>query len=879
MLNQYRALKARYPDALLLYRLGDFYELFEGDAKQVARELGLVLTSRRFSKEIQLPMCGIPYHRLTSYLARLIKSGHKVAIAEQLEDARQTRHLVKRDIVRVITPGTVIEDALLRDYEESLLVGIVVQDGRPNGASAYGLAVLDLASGEFRTTQIDGPMADSTFWEELDRLAPSEVVLPHSLASDPSFCAQLADVHPARLSPIQANEFSPQVAAERLKNHLGISTLEGCGCAGLHLATGAAGGLLYYLETNQVSDLAHIVRLSTYDLSSYMVLDPVTRRNLELVYTLREGRYAGSLYETIDRTQTAMGRRLMRRWLTQPLLDLGAIRDRQDAIAELVNQAMLRAELDQALDGMYDVERLVGRIGFGNANARDLVALRQTLELVPRVLSLLSQLSSTQFGRIKAYLDMETLQAIATMIAAAIVDDPPILLTEGGLIRQGYEEKLESLRRVARAGRDWIAEFEARERERTAIKNLRIRYNQVFGFFIEVTKSNLDKVPPEYERRATVRHAERFVTPALKDRESQILNAETQIKTLEYDLFVAIRKRIAADSASLTGAARALAELDALVSLAQVAALNGYTRPAVDDSTMIAIEQGRHPVVEHTLPDGERFVANDTTIDRDERFAIITGPNMSGKSVYIRQVALIVLLAQMGSFVPAAQAHIGLVDRIFVRAGASDDITQGRSTFLVEMSETSYILGHATARSLVVLDEVGRGTSTYDGMSIAWAVAEELHDRIGARTLFATHFHELTDLVQTLPAARNYTLAISEKEHQIIFLRQLIPGSSDKSYGIQVARLAGLPDHVVMRAQEILVGLEEELGQEKLTIRNAVREEVPPRPPAWLAQETSMDALRQVLNDLYHLDLATLTPIQAMIALHELQQRLGKGRS
>jgi DNA mismatch repair protein MutS len=879
MLKQYREIKARHADALVLYRLGDFYELFEDDAELVARQLGLVLTSRRFAKDLRLPMCGIPHHRLNTYLARLIQRGHKVAIVEQLEDARKTKRLVKRDVVRVITPGTVVEDALLHE-NESLLVGIVRGDGRGRYPRGYGLATIDLSTGHFATTQIGGHSADQTFWQELTRLSPSEIVLPQRLADDSALVARLEHVHTVRISPFDDAGFVPQAARERLQRHLGVASLEGFGCDGLPLAIAAAGGVLAYLQQNQISDLAHIVRLTTYDLAAYLSLDAITRQNLELVRTLRYGRRRGSLYEALDFTLTTMGRRLLCRWLLQPLLDLTAIVERQDAIEELVQKAMLRADLRGALDGLHDVERLVGRVGFGNANARDLVALRLALERIPRIRMHLGQ-TQTAYGRhLNHVLGAEALPQAAELVARAITDEPPILLREGGLIRAGYDAELERLRQTAQGGRDWLAELEARERDRTGIKNLRVRYNQVFGFFIEVTKSNLDRVPDDYERRATVRHAERFVTPELKAREVEILAAEERIKDREYDLFADVRKRIAAESESLARAAHALAELDVLAALAEGAATNGYVRPTVDEGNEITIRAGRHPVVEQSLADGERFVPNDAHLDRHQRLTILTGPNMSGKSVYIRQVALIVLLAQIGSFVPAAEAHIGLVDRIFVRAGASDDITQGRSTFLVEMSETGYILHHATDRSLIVLDEVGRGTSTYDGMSIAWAVAEELHDRIRARTLFATHFHELTRLTERLDAARNYTLAVAERGHEVIFLRQLVAGGADKSYGIQVARLAGLPERVIRRAQEVLAQLEQDRAQQdvQLSLRESKM--------AWAVEEGATATFHTVdeatiwtiVGELYRLDIANMTPVQALVALNDLQSRLEEER-
>lgn len=878
MLRQYREVKNRLADALVLYRLGDFYELFEQDAELAARQLGLVLTSRRFSKDVRLPMCGIPHHRLNTYVARLIQHGHKVAIVEQMEDPRQAKRLVHRDVVRVVTPGTIVEDALLREREENLLVSVLHGSGRQRDSRGYGLAVVDLSTGEFATTQIDGPDAEQTFWEELARLAPSEVVLPRQLAADQPFIDRLQTLDPARISPFDDEAFVPAIATERLETHLGVASLEGFGCDEQPLAVGAAGGVLGYLQANQISDLAHIVRLITYDLTAYVGLDAITRNNLELVRTLRQGRQKGSLYDTLDRTLTAMGGRMLRRWLLQPLLDLPAIHTRQETIQELVDKPLLRADLREMLDGLYDVERLVGRIGFGSANARDMVALRQALERIPAIQKLLLDTQAERLHQLNELLDTDVLAKAADLIARAITDDPPILLREGGLIRAGYDGELENLRQIAGHGRDWLAELEAEERERTGIKNLRIRYNQVFGFFIEVTRSNLERVPADYERRATVRHAERFVTPRLKTREAEILSAEEQIQMREYDLFVEVRDQVAAKSDVLTRAARVLAELDTLAALAEVAATNRYVRPVVDESGEIDVRAGRHPVVEHSLPDGERFVPNDTRLVDEEQFMILTGPNMSGKSVYIRQVALIVLLAQIGSFVPADEARIGLVDRIFVRAGASDDITQGRSTFLVEMSETGYILHHATAHSLVVLDEVGRGTSTYDGMSIAWAVAEELHDRIGARTLFATHFHELTRLTAHLAAARNYTLAVSERGQQVIFMRQLIAGGADKSYGIQVARLAGLPERVVCRARVILSELEcQEPGAQ---IGAVVRESQSEWPgddnlPVPL-QGVDERAIWAVLCELAQIDVANTTPVQALVALNELQNKLAR---
>jgi DNA mismatch repair protein MutS len=863
MLKQYRKLKARYPDALLLFRLGDFYELFDDDARIAARELDIVLTSRRFSKETRLPMCGVPYRRITAYMGRLIEGGYKVAVAEQMEDARKTKGLVRREVVRVVTPGTVVEEALLPAKTENYLVALA-----PGGEKqGYGLALVDLSTGEFAVTQTnDWPV----LVQELHRLQPREYVLPADLAADKAFTKPLKAVRPARISPLEGTYFRSAEARQRLLAHFGVASLEAYGCQGQPLATSAAGAALAYLQESQLSDLSHLRRLSTYSLANFVGLDSVTCRNLELTRTLREGRTPGSLFWALDATVTSMGARLLRRWIHQPLLDRASIEARLDAVENLVSDHFLRADLRHLLDGLYDVERLVGRIGFGNANARDLVALRAVLDRLPDLKAVLNRAASARLQAVNETLDV--LQDVAEPIRRAVVDSPPILVREGGLIRPGYNAELDALRAAAVEGRDWLAAFEKNERERTGIPNLRIKYNQVFGFFIEVTKSHLAKVPPEYERRATVRNAERFVTPELKLQEAGILSAEDRADELEYDLFVELRRLVAAESDRLQTAAHVLAELDATAALAEVAARYDYVRPTVDGSAEIEIRQGRHPVIERTLPDGERFVPNDVYLDGEgSRLVIVTGPNMAGKSCYIRQVALIVLMAQMGSFVPAASARVGLADRIFVRAGAADDIAQGRSTFLVEMSETAHILRHATPRSLVVLDEVGRGTSTYDGVGLAWAVGEFLHDESRARTLFATHFYELTALADKYPGVRNVSLAVAEQGDEIIFLRRVVPGGADRSYGVQVARLAGLPEQVIARATEVMNRLEQASekrpGEEETAVE--VKEGGEP-----LLLPANDEAVWAVLRELYGLDIANLTPVQALVALNELQGRL-----
>ena len=884
MLRQYRQIKARYPDALVLYRLGDFYELFEEDARTAARELDLVLTSRRFSKQVRLPMCGVPYRTVTSYIARLIERGHKVALVEQLEDARKAKGLVKRDVVRVITPGTVVEEALLQQKAENYLAALAP------GETGYGLAFVELSTGEFAATEAADLPA---LLEELDRLQPSELLLPVGLEDDESLVEVLSSVRPSRLSTLADAEFTPGSGAGRLRRHLDVASLEAFGCTNLPLGTAAAGAILAYLQTNQPAGstgepascgLAHLRCLTTYSLATHMHLDSVTRRNLELTRTLRDGRVQASLLGVLDYTLTAMGARMLRRWIHQPLLSLETIHDRLDAVEELVGgksgDAFLRADLRRLVDGLHDVERLIGRIGFGNANGRDLVALKRTLQRLPKINALLSDARS---ARLRALGHMDEYDELLVLIDRAIVARPPVLVKEGGLIRPGYSPELDELRAVAGAGRDWLAGYESAERERTGIKNLRIKYNEVFGFFIEVTRSNLKHVPEDYERRATITHAERFITPQLKVKEAEILAAEDRAKELEYDLFVDVRHRVAEHATGLRQVARALAELDALASLSEVAARHGYVRPVVDDGDEIEICEGRHPVVERLLPDGERFVPNDVHMNREEdRLLIVTGPNMAGKSVYIRQVALIVLMAQIGSFCPASSVHVGLVDRIFVRAGASDDITQGRSTFLVEMSETAYILRHATPRSLIVLDEVGRGTSTYDGVGLAWAVGEHLHDQVGARVLFATHYHELTELVEGLDGAKNYTLAVKEQGNDVIFLRRVVPGGADRSYGIYVARLAGLPASVVARAGQVMTALEKEggtagkLGERRPLMVSGLLKET--QTAYLLGEELLLPAgdatLREVVRELFQADVANMTPVRALVLLNQWQGRL-----
>jgi len=937
MLAQYKNLKARFPDAILLFRLGDFYETFEDDAKTCARELELVLTHRSFAKGVRLPMAGVPHHHVQAYIAKLIDKGFKVALVEQLEDPKKVKRLVKRDVVRVITPGTVVEDALLKSKSQNYLAAIaketmddrrrttkkMADDGRRTtkkttddgrrmtkgtqsavsrpSSPVFGLSFIDLSTGEFATTQIDGIDAQSKLFDELERVQASEYVVSEALAKDDEFIARLNSIRAARVSPIANRAFETDTARELLLEHFRVNTLHAFGCEELAAAIAAAGAALHYLKNNQPNvdgsalPLQHLNHLFTYSLDEYMTLDAATRRNLELTASLAPDsnlkNIARSLFGVLDCTETAMGARMLRRWIQQPLLDLEKIRERQDAVAELHRDAFLRADIRKLLDGLYDVERLVGRIGFGTANARDLIGLKRALLRIPKIKTRLNDAQSKHLRALNDELD--ELDDVLQTIDRALVDDPPILIKQGGLIKESFDPTLDELRDGAAQSKEWLAELEERERKRTGIKTLRVRYNEVFGFFIEAPRRDAKLIPKEYERRATISHAERYVTKELKAREQSILATQDRVQELEYELFTQIRREVASHAARLQSAARILAQLDALASLAQAAANYNYVQPLVDDGNALEIREGRHPIVERFLRENEIFVPNDARLDHEtQRVLILTGPNMSGKSVFIRQIALIVLMAQIGSFVPASFARIGLADRIFTRVGASDDIAQGRSTFLVEMSETSHILRHATPRSLIVLDEVGRGTSTYDGISLAWAIAEELHNLIGAKTLFATHYHELTQLADAPSilehggAVKNFTMAVQERDNSVIFLRQVIEGGAEKSFGIHVAQLAGLPQRVIARAEEVLRNLEETrettddgrratdgdvafLAEREIAVPQSavVREER-------AVYDVRAEAWREVLRELSDADIANMTPVQALVLLNEMQQRI-----
>ena len=824
MMRQYRRIKEQHPDKILFFRLGDFYEMFFEDAEVGARELEITLTGRDAGESGRVPMAGIPYHAAEGYIAKLLEKGFRVAICDQVEDPRQAKGLVRREVVRIVTPGTVMTEGALDERRNNYLAALCGkgEDG------PFGLCYVDCSTGEYATTQIEGETAASRLRDELARLGPGEIIVPPGLGGtaedggtgagdraggrpgtgaavargDGPAAAQLVGVP---VTQVPDSYFDPARARRRLLEHFAARSLVPYGCEDLPLALGAAGAALAYLEETQKADPSHLTRLATYSVDEFMLLDQATRRNLELTRNIRDGGRKHTLLWLLDHSATAMGGRLLRQWVDKPLVRRDQIESRLDAVQALWADPFLRADLRDRLKSIRDVERLAGRVAFGTAGPRDLLALGSSLELVPGVKAILADR-----GELLAELagSLEPLDEVAALIAAAIHPDPPIAVSEGGIIRDGYSPEVDSLRAARTDGRGWIASFEAQEKTRTGVRSLKVGYNRVFGYYIEVTNSNLAQVPADYQRKQTLAGAERYVTQELKEKEQLVLGAEERLAALEYDLFSGVRTHVAGHLSSIMKTAGALAAADALAALAEAAARENYVRPQVDDGLGLEIVAGRHSVVEKVLPPGE-YIPNGAHLDAEEdRLLIITGPNMAGKSTYLRQVALICLMAQVGSFVPAERARIGVVDRIFTRVGAADDLVMGQSTFMVEMAEVSRILNHATQRSLVILDEVGRGTATFDGLSIAWAVAEYIHERIGAKTLFATHYHELTQLEELLPAVRNYTVAVQERGRDVIFLRKIIRGGADRSYGIQVARLAGLPEEILARARHILHTLE-----------------------------------------------------------------------
>lgn len=865
VMRQYLEIKADHQDAVLFFRLGDFYEMFMEDAVLASRVLGITLTSRNKGVEDAVPLCGIPYHSSQGYIAKLISAGHKVAVCEQVEDPKTAKGIVKREVVRVVTPGLVTDTETLEPKENNYLLSIVADD------NCYGIAHIDITTGEFRVVQVD---TLSQVESELGSLRPREVLFSDS---DPG--RELKQQIGYSLDGIMCN-FLPEwvceadSAREQLCTFFGVSGLQSFGCRDLVAAQRAAAAVLYYLQQTQKDELSHIRPLQTYYTQNFMILDDSTRRNLELTATLLDGKKRGSLLGVLDRTVTAMGGRTLRHWIHYPLIDQVQIKHRQDAVAELVDESLQRIELIEALDGVYDLERLNSKIAMASANAKDLAALRASLEKLPQLDDLLSPLQSDYLNDLRSQVDL--LPELVSLLDQAIVADPPFVLRDGGIIKDGFNEELDELRAISRDGKGWIAALEQQERERTGIPSLKVKYNKVFGYFIEVTHRNLDRVPEDYHRKQTLTNAERFITQQLKEYEFKVLGAEDRIVELEYNLFQQIRLKAAGEGRRIQQSADALAILDTLLSLADLAHERNYVCPQIDDSGVLLIEAGRHPVVEG-MPLKEAFVPNDVTLDTvKNQLLIITGPNMAGKSTFMRQVALITLLAQIGSFVPAETARIGVVDRIFTRVGASDNLARGESTFMVEMNETANILRHATPRSLIILDEIGRGTSTFDGVSIAWAVAEYLHDNaaVAAKTLFATHYHELTDLPLTRERIKNYNVVVKEWNDQIIFLRKIISGSASRSYGIQVGRLAGLPDAVIDRAKEILHNLEAGEFVRSGEPRLGESKKQPKKQP--LAQLSLFNAEQEdeIRTRLESIDVSCTTPIEALTLLDELKKML-----
>ena len=857
--QQYLEIKRQVPDCILLFRLGDFYETFDQDAETTSRELDIVLTSRPIGKGLRAPLAGIPYHALDNYLARLIEKGYHVAICEQIGDL-PVKGLFPRKVVRVVTPGTVVEPGMLPGDANNYLAALVIDDGRA------GIAYVDITTGEFAVTELEAsadPSAVAASGQalnpvraELSRLRPAEIILPDNLI--------LPNGTPGHLTTWPAWRFEPGKCQEALLAHFGASTLDGFGLKGMPLAVRAAGGILQYLKETEGAALALLTSLRVYSLNEFMTLDAATRRNLELTETLH-GETKGSLLGILDQTVTPMGKRLLRQWVSQPLLDVSRIRLRQDGVEFFFSRSMLRAELRAALKPLADLERLTNRVLSGHAQPRDLVAARETLQRLPTVIKVISEKGEGQKEELLTSHFLPSFEPCTDELALlqqSIDDDPPQTLQNTGIIRPGYSAELDGVIEASRHAREWINNLEAVERQRTGIKTLKVGYNKVFGYYIEISQGQAANAPAEYIRKQTLVNAERYITPEMKEYETLVLNAEERIREIELRLFREICSTLAKSTARLLGTAHALAELDVLAALAESAALGGYTRPEVREDDVLDIREGRHPVVEQSLH-SERYVPNDVTFEKGEIVRLITGPNMSGKSTYLRQAALIVLMAQMGSFVPAAAATIGLVDRIFTRIGAQDEIHAGQSTFMVEMIEAANILHHATPRSLLILDEIGRGTSTYDGVSIAWAVVEYIHNhpQLRAKTLFATHYHELTQLADLLPGVRNYNVAVSEADNKVVFLHKIIPGGADRSYGIHVAQLAGLPRPVIQRAGEIMAELEKSSGK-------AVRINPQAAQQAALFPETS-----PLLDELKDLDVNALSPIEALNKLFEWQRK------
>ncbi|WP_317853977.1 DNA mismatch repair protein MutS [Chakrabartyella piscis] len=863
MMQQYFEIKENYQQCILFFRLGDFYEMFFEDAVLASKELEITLTGKEWGQPERAPMCGVPFHSADGYIARLVERGYKVAICEQVEDPKFTKGIVKRDVVRVITPGTVMDSTVLDERKNNYILCVY------GSTSGYGIATCDVTTGEFQTTEFESVQAATKILDEIARVSPAEVVCNEAFLSHP-LAKEIEKKFHYYLNDMDGRLFDVQTAKDTLVKHFGVKSLDGYGLKKKNLATSASGALLWYLLETQKNELNHINTIKYYTSADFMMLDVSTRRNLELTETMREKSRKGSLLGVLDETKTAMGARLLRKWVEQPLLTLDAINDRLGGVEELVSDLFLREEIKEILNTMYDFERIMSRIVYQTASAKDLVSLKQSITHLPSLQNCLGRCNSPYLKDLFAKLD--PLENIHDLIATAIVDEPPFTVREGKMIREGYHDELDTYLKAKQEGATWVAKLEEEEKEKTGIKNLKIRMNKVFGYYIEVTKSNVGEVPERYIRKQTLANCERYITPELNDLAELILGAEEKIVALEYNLFSDIRNAVGAEVERIQYAAYMVAIVDALQSLATVAESMNYVKPIVDTGDVISIVGGRHPVVEKVMD--TQFIPNDTFLDAEQtRLAIITGPNMAGKSTYMRQTALIVLLAQMGSFVPAESAHIGIVDRIFTRVGASDDLSAGQSTFMVEMTEVANILNNATSKSLLILDEIGRGTSTFDGLSIAWAVVEHVADvkQIGAKTLFATHYHELSELEGKLSGVKNYCVAVQEQGEDIIFLRKIMRGGADHSYGVQVAKLAGLPYKVIRRSNQILKKLNEAditKKTKKLAMESKEQQEE-------VAMQMDMFSVKesQLVDEILKLDVMAMTPIEALQAIFELQKK------
>lgn len=868
MMQEYVKTKEEYHDCILLYRLGDFYEMFFGDALTASKELEITLTGKDCGLKERAPMCGVPFHSVETYINRLIEKGYKVAICEQVEDPKKAKGLVKREVVRIVTPGTTLDATSLDETKNNYLMSIVYIEDH------FGCAIADITTGDCFLTELDKAQK---LLDEINKFTPAEIICNESFLMSGVDTEDLKNRLGICVFSQEPWYFDDELCRKTLKEHFQVNSLEGLGIGEFESGVLAAGALFLYLQETQKTALSHMATIRPYSAEKYMLIDSSSRRNLELVETLREKQKRGSLLWVLDKTKTAMGARTLRSYVEQPLIDQEEIENRLSAIEELNEHPMLRDEIREYLQPIYDLERLISRISYKSANPRDMIAFASSLEMLPHIKQVLKEFSSPVLRQLEE--EMDSLLDISGLIKQAIVDDPPLAQKDGGIIREGYHEDVDKFRRSRTDGKKWLSELEARERERTGIRTMKIKYNRVFGYSLEITNAFKDQVPDNYIRKQTLTNAERYITQELKELEDLILGAEDKLYALEYELFCDVRNKVGAEVVRIQQTAKAVAAIDVLASLALVAQRNNYVRPKINNSGVIDIKNGRHPVVEQMI-ENDMFIANDTYLDNQKkRISIITGPNMAGKSTYMRQTALIVLMAQIGSFVPAEKANIGIVDRIFTRVGASDDLASGQSTFMVEMTEVANILRNATSKSLLILDEIGRGTSTFDGLSIAWAVVEHISNTklCGAKTLFATHYHELTELEGKISGVNNYCIAVKEKGDDIVFLRKIVKGGADKSYGIQVAKLAGVPDTVIQRAKELV----EELSDADITA--AVKDLTAPKKKQKIqydqvdmAQMSLFDTVQDndIINEIKGLEIGNLTPMEALNILYNLQNKI-----